>query len=210
MKWALFSEDDTLITEFSSWVPRAVAHYWGSTNVTRDEPQGRVDYNGQRLVPLADEVPAMEPWERVSGRSITDNGDTATAVYTITDKDLADYRAEREAWVADHRWQIEEGGIVWQRGDGKVYGIATDAKSQAKLDAERAAALSGLRAAGDPWKCLDVATGQAVFLAVTDAEIIEISETVRAHVVGLFKREGDFVADVRSAETVQDVAAVEF
>ena len=90
------------------------------------------------------------------------------------------------------------------------YGLATDAVSRASIAAERAAAEAGLRVAGDPWKCLDMATGQAVFLDLTDAEVIDISTRVRARVVALFRAEREFVAAIRAAKTVQDVAAVEF
>ena len=208
MRYILYSEAGEQIAEFSHWVPRAVAHYWPSTQVTVDEPGAPLTYNGQRLVPLIDELPEIAPWQKVASRTITDRGDSALAVYALTDKDLAEYRTEREAWAAEHRWTQMEAGLVWQRG-GEAYGLATDAVSRANIAAERAAAEAGLRVAGDPWKCLDIATGQAVFLDLTDAEVIDISTRVRAHVVGLFRAEREFVAAICAAETVEDVAAVE-
>lgn len=208
MKHILYSETGEQIAEFSHWVPRAVAHYWPSTQVPVDEPGAPISYNGQRLVPLIDDLPEIAPWQRVASRTITDRGDSALAVYELADKDIETYRAEREAWAAERRWNAMEAGLVWLR-DGHAYGLATDAVSRANIAAERAAAEAGLREPGDPWKCLDMATGQAVFLDLTDAEVVDISTRVRAHVVALFRAEREFVAAIRAAATVEGVAAVE-
>ena len=210
MKHILYSETGEQIAEFSHWVPRAVAHYWPSTQVPVDEPGAPLTYNGQRLVPLVDDLPEIAPWQRVAARTITDRGGSALAVYQLADKDIETYRAEREAWAAERRWNAMEAGLVWERDGGQAYGLATDAVSRANIAAERAAAEAGLREPGDPWKCRDMTTGLPVFLDLTDAEVIDISTRVRAHVVALFRIERDFVAAIRAAATVQDVAAVEF
>lgn len=208
MKHVLYSETGEQIAEFSHWVPRAVAHYWPSTQVPVDEPGAPLSYNGQRLVPLIDDLPEIAPWQRVASRTITDRGDSALAVYELADKDIETYRTEREAWAAERRWTLEEAGMVWKRADGKSYGLATDAKSQAKIAAERTAAEAGLREQGDPWKCLDLSTGWPVFLDLADTEVIDISTRVRSHVVTLFRAEAQFVNAIRAAPDVQAVAAV--
>lgn len=122
--------------------------------------------------------------------------------WTVRDKTAAELAAEAAraqaaalAALADARWAYEVGGITYTRAsDGKVYGIATDRESQGKLDAERNAALAGLRTAGDVWKCLDVAAGAVVWVPFTDAEISEIAAAARAHVAAAFRREGELAA----------------
>lgn len=125
-------------------------------------------------------------------------------------KSLDEIKADREVWAAEYRWRQESAGIVWTRADGKSYGISTDERSTGKLLAERTAAKDGLRGVGDPWKCLDVALSQNVFLALTDAEVEEVADAARAHALALFKKEGAFVAAIRAATSAAEVAAVEF
>ena len=216
MNWILYdpaTPETYPLAEWSYWAFEAMAAMAGRTNVPRKEPVGPVQAGAYMLKPLTDISPDLMPWQRVASRTITDRGDSALAVYELTDKDIETYRAEREGWAAERRWNAMEAGLVWLRG-GHAYGIATDAVSRANIAAERAAADAGLREPGDPWKCLDIATGQAVFLDLTDAEVVDISTRVRAHVVALFRAEREFVAAIRAAATVegataQGVAAVE-
>ncbi len=182
MQWALYDASNAFVTEFSHWVPRAVAHYWGATNVTRDEPGGRVDHDGQRLVPLLDTVPALEPWQRVTGRTIADNGDTATAVYSVADKDLAAYQAERLAEIKP-------------LAEAKILSILPEYKQRNTL-------AMGLEAAvtygADP-------TGWPADLQAAFAE----AQTAWAAIKAVRQASNNLEAAISASATVQEVAAVD-
>lgn len=118
----------------------------------------------------------------------------------LTGDALETAKGDTLAALSEARWRYETGGMVYTRGDGTSYGITTDRESQGKLDAERTAALSGLRAPDDVWKCLDIAAGQKRGVAFTDAEIVEIANQARAHVAAAFKQEEALAALIRAGD----------
>lgn len=162
-------------------------------------PEERPEHDSatQRLVPPAEPIPE-------------DAEAYAWTVEDIPPPTLDQRKAGLKAAAATRRYEKEVSGILWQRGDGAVYYISTDREvSQQKLLAERAAALDGLRQPDDPWKCGDPLTGNAVFIDVSDAEIVAIANASRAHVAACFRRERDIFAAIDAAEDEAALAAID-
>lgn len=123
---------------------------------------------------------------------------------------FAEQKAEKLAALADRRWRAETSGFLWNRPEtDEVYYIATDAASQAKIDAERKAAEAGARREGDVWKCGDQATGLPAYVALTDAEIIDMSTAARTHVSDCFNREAELAAQIMAAEDEAALDAID-
>jgi hypothetical protein len=136
---------------------------------------------------------------------------TTPAVDMTSGEIAAALDARRDAGIAAaqaRRREVEIGGIAWTRtSDSAVFGIATDVESQGKLTASRAAAVAGLRASGAKWKCQN-ASGETVFEAFSDADIILIANAALAHVQAAYDREAAIVAALTAA-TTSTIAAAE-
>lgn len=131
-------------------------------------------------------------------------------VHGLADMALEDLRAARIAAVTARRWQVETAGFLWARPDtAEVYYIATDATSQGKIDAERKAADAGRRRPGDVWKCGDPVTGGVVYPALSDADIVDMSNAARDRVCDCFNREAALVAAVAVAEDAAALDAID-
>ncbi|MGQ9370354.1 DUF4376 domain-containing protein [Azospirillum sp. ST 5-10] len=140
------------------------------------------------------------------------------AGWQVVDKTPAELAAElaaaKEARCVEletlRRQKEEASYLTWDRSDGETYLIYTDPGSQAKLDAEWAAAAAGLRQPPvEPWKCVDAGAGKRAYLSLTDAEVMDIAQRARSDVIApLFRREAELCAAIDAATTVQAVAAV--
>lgn len=132
---------------------------------------------------------------------VFDDATMTVTQHRVVPLTAAQSRDKALGYLAADRWSYEVGGIAYTRPtDGKTYGLSTDRDSQAKLAAERTAALAGLRLPSDVWKCLDLATNAPVWVPFSDAEIIEIAGMARAHVAGAFRREGELAALIMAGD----------
>lgn len=148
----------------------------------------------------------LGPLQRYGEPEVVVDATAGTVTYTYPAEPM--YESERQsvlekalADLAEARWKYEIAGILYTRpSDGKVFGISTDRESQGKLVSERAAAVAGIRATGDVWKCYDVAADKMVFEPFTDSEIIEIANSARKYVADAFKHEGDLAALIEAGD----------
>lgn len=125
-------------------------------------------------------------------------------------KSLPELKAQKLSALADLRWKAETGGFLWTRPEtDEIYYIATDATSQAKIDAERKAAEAGARRPSDVWKCGDPATGLPAYVVLTDAEIIDMSTQARMHVSDCFNNEAYLAALILGAADAAALDAID-
>lgn len=98
--------------------------------------------------------------------------------------------------LADHRWQIETGGIV-------VAGtpIKTDRESQAQLSSAYTS-LKGALISDTPWK-----TADGTFVRVTLAQIEPIAKAVAAHVRACFAAEEVHCQAIAALQTQAELDA---
>lgn len=123
---------------------------------------------------------------------------------------LGDLKAAKLAELADRRWQFEVSGFLWQRPEtDEVYFISTDEKSQAKITAERKAAEEGVRRPGDIWKCGDPATGLPAYVALSNAEIIDMSTAARNRTSDGFNHEAYLAALVMAAQSAEELDLID-
>jgi hypothetical protein len=122
------------------------------------------------------------------------------AVQAIIDgyDELAAAKAQKLAALAELRWKKETGGAL-------VAGlpVATDDRSQLKITGAR------LAADADPDYTVNWKVGAGAFVALTAAQIIAISDAVRAHVQACFDREDALATEINAAATIADVEAVD-
>ncbi|SMC43197.1 hypothetical protein SAMN06297251_102143 [Fulvimarina manganoxydans] len=150
-----------------------------------------------------EDVPS--PW--VGGAYAWDGSDWAVVNQAILDaielrrsEEAGALLTKRLATLAEYRWRREEAGIAWVRpSDSRVFGIATDRESQAKMQAERSAARDGLRTDGAGWKCLDAATGRIVWEPMANADVEAFAADAWAYVSACFAREGALGAALYAA-----------
>lgn len=120
---------------------------------------------------------------------------------------LADRKAGMREELARIRWTKECSGFLWERdGTSETYFIATDQVSQGKMGNERKAAEDGIRREGDVWKCGNPVTGLPATPALSDAEIIAMSNAARHRTSDLFNHEAALLAAIDAAE---DYAALD-
>ena len=172
-----------------------------------EEPEGGITRPEWGLYPLVDNPPATDILTAIVERRIDVDveANVATAVYVtapreFSNQEIAEHLAERLFALADLRWRREEAGIAWVRpSDSRVFGIATDRESQAKMQAERSAARDGLRTDGAGWKCLDAATGRIVWEPMQNTDVEAFAADAWAYVSAFFAREGALGADLYAA-----------
>lgn len=148
---------------------------------------------------LPDVPPAVEPWQ-VATRVEPVDFDGEAVEYTVADRPLEEIKAEKLAALADFRWQKETGGFLF---NGVT--IATDDRSQLKITGARVAAEAAEPGWTVHWK---VAPGQ--FVTLTKADIIAISDAVRAHVQACFDSEAAHAAAINALETAEAVYEYDF
>jgi hypothetical protein len=131
------------------------------------------------------------------------------SAWTTAAKTLDERRAAGITAAQVRRREIEIGGMIWVRSsDSAAFGIATDVESQGKLTAARAAAVSELRSSGAKWKCQN-SSGDTVFEAFSDADMVLIANAALAHVQSAYDREAAIVAALTAATTTTAMAAAE-
>lgn len=96
--------------------------------------------------------------------------------------------AELCSYAADKRWQVEQGGMIWNG-----WPVATDDRSQGKINSEVLAVQIGERADGEQWKFAD-----GVFRPLTNEQLVDMGRAARAHVSNSFVSEGALVAAIFS------------
>ena len=125
-------------------------------------------------------------------------------VYSTSDKAVSDKIHNTKQKAAFDRYRKEVVGITWTDSQGSTFTFTTDAISQGKFAAARIAADNGVRSDTSVWKCVD-SSGNIVFRPTTNAELIEISNLVYAHVQKCYDAEAsvsekavaeDFTTDV--------------
>ena len=90
------------------------------------------------------------------------------------------------------RKHFEQAGFVW-----KGVFIDTTEASYTKILGGRAAAKDELRTDGDIWKCGDPETGEVIYRATSNEEMIEIGDLAFKMVQDCFNRESALVAAVK-------------
>lgn len=88
----------------------------------------------------------------------------------------AEVKAALRTYLADRRWQVEQGGATWSG-----WPIHTDDRSQGKYLSELQAIALGVRLDSDPWKFAD-----GVFRPVSNAEFTQLAIAAREHVRSVF------------------------
>lgn len=111
---------------------------------------------------------------------------------------VANAKTLRLAELSAIRWRKETGGTVVNNVT-----IATDDRSKIMIEGARSAAEANANYTVN-WK---VAAGQ--FTPLTAAQIISISDAVRAHIQGCFNTEQSLSASIAAATTVAAVYAVD-
>jgi len=99
-------------------------------------------------------------------------------------------KAELSAYLADLRWQKEEGGTVWNG-----WPVATDRSSQQKVLAEFVAVSGGLRTENAPWKFAD-----GTFSTVSNADFPSLDMAVRGHVEACFGVEAAIIGQINAGQ----------
>ena len=157
-------------------------------------------YHGFGYWPVVDERPALEFGQRYGDPALEADPETRTVrrrwpVVAVEAAELAELQAEQmrqsAARIAARRYDAEVAGTQWQG-----YGIATDRESQAKLTQEALAVERAKRTDGAGWKCRDLATGQGVFRATSNAEISALADAVYGYVAACYAREAELLAAV--------------
>lgn len=97
-------------------------------------------------------------------------------------------KAELEDYLADRRWQAEQGGAFW-RG----WPIHTDDRSQGKYLSELQAIALNVRVDNDPWKFAD-----GEFRPVSNADFPELAIAARDHVRNMFGIEALVLAEIEA------------
>jgi hypothetical protein len=92
------------------------------------------------------------------------------------------------AHAAKRRWQAEVGGMTWNG-----WPVATDDRSQGKIQAEVLAVQLGKRADGEAWKF-----GDGEFRPLTNEQVEDMAGAARTHVANCFVAEGAIAALIAS------------
>lgn len=187
--------------EYDTWLPQAMHRENKDTlngvTLPAAEPASAVHGDGWNILPLTDNGPTLQPGQIVASRSVTHDGTTATVSYTVQDKPLDAYKAERKAALASIRYDHEISGTTI---NGTF--VNTDRDTQSKLIAAR------ILAKEDPaytirWK---LPTG---FTTLDAATLIAIADGVRAHVQAAFDREDVLTQAINAATTHADLDAID-
>ena len=102
--------------------------------------------------------------------------------------------------IQNERWLREVSGLIWSG----VF-IDTDEKSQPKIQSARSAAQDGLRVDGSAWKCGDPQTGEIIYRATSNAEMIEIGSMAFNYVQDCYDREGVLMTAVKDGTYTADM-----
>lgn len=126
--------------------------------------------------------------------------DAAAAQAVIDAYDPMPYATtEAKAALADHRWKVETGGVVFMG-----HPVSTTRESQGTITAAFIVAQGGQLPNGVGWKGLDGA-----FFHITPQQVAQLYATVAAHVQACFAREAELVALIDAAQTWEEVAAID-
>lgn len=129
-------------------------------------------------------------------------------VYAAEDMPLDDARTQCRAMIAEERYTAEVGGMLWtQPSTVQTYGIATDDRSQSKVTGAKVQAESNPTYTVPAWKCAEP-SGALAFIALENADIIDLGNSLAAFVGSLFEREKVLNQQIDEAATVGDLRAV--
>lgn len=117
----------------------------------------------------------------------------------MVDRDKS-LRAQLMERIPAERWNREVSGLIW-----KGVFIDTDEKSQPKIQSARSAAQDGLRVDGSGWKCGDPQTGEIIYRATSNAEMIEIGSMAFNYVQACYDREGVLMTAVKDGTYTDDM-----
>ncbi len=117
-------------------------------------------------------------------------------VFDVIDRPVEPFDAA--GYLAALRWYVEQNGTEWNS-----WIIPTDDRSQLKYASEVLAVQTGARSDGDPWKL------PHGFVALTNAQVIEMATAARGHVLACFAAEAAIAARLAGGEamTEDDIAA---
>lgn len=110
----------------------------------------------------------------------------------------AEVKAALRAHAADRRWQVEQGGAVWNG-----WPIHTDDRSQGKYLSELQSIALNVRVDNDPWKFAD-----GEFRPVSNADFPQLAIAAREHVRTAFGIE-DFVLTEIDAGAITSRAEID-
>jgi hypothetical protein len=96
--------------------------------------------------------------------------------------------SDLRAYLADKRWRVEVGGMVWNG-----WPVHTDDRSRGFISDEVLAVQMGQRADGEQWKFAD-----GVFRPLTNEQVENMAVAARLHVVNCFAAEGALTAAILS------------
>lgn len=176
--------------ELSDWNPRAISLATGAQAVQRVEPtREKQTINGVDVLPLTDAGSGAGPYQTAT-RSITHDGETATAEYVLSSIPLADRKAAMKAAITAKRWAVETAGITVSGS-----AIATDAATQAKLSG----ALQLVQ--DDDTVVIDWKGADGTWVQLNAAAVTAIAVAVGTHVQACFTREKELHAAVDNVAT---------
>lgn len=174
--------------ELSNWIPSAIAKATGAGAVQRVEPtRVKQTINGVDLLPLTDNGSGAGPYQTAT-RSITHDGETATAEYVLSSIPLADRKAAMKAAITAKRWAVETSGITVSGAN-----ISTDAQTQAKLSG----ALQLVQS--DDTVLIDWKASDGSWVQLNAASVTSIAVAVGSHVQACFTREKELHISVDNA-----------
>ena len=111
------------------------------------------------------------------------------------------------AQAASDRYQKEASGLTWTDPKTReVFYLDTTSASQARFAVARILVEIGERSDGAVWKCADITDGQPVvtFRPTSNAELVEWSRMVHAHVQKCFDAEGMASNKIMAGELTAD------
>ena len=111
------------------------------------------------------------------------------------------------AQVASDRYQKESGGLIsTDPNTREVFYLDTTSASQARFAVARIIVEIGERSDGAVWKCADITDGRPVvtFRPTSNAELVEWSRMVHAHVQKCFDAEGMASNKIMAGELTAD------
>jgi hypothetical protein len=126
--------------------------------------------------------------------------DAAAAEAVIAAYDPMPYAVtEAKAALADYRWTVETGGVMFQG-----HPVITTRDAQGTITAAFLAAQAGQFPPGTRWKAAD-----GVFFDMTAQSMAQLYATVAGHVQTCFARESQLVALIDAAATWEEVLAID-
>jgi hypothetical protein len=185
-------ETDTTLRE---WDRNTLARLLGPS--IGPEPLAKVVIGGKTLFPLTDAGSQPPAGQKLASRTVTDDGDVATAGYVYEAVPLTERKAVMKADITARRWEVETGGITVSGA-----AIATDAGTQAKLSGALQLVQADDQVVID-WK------GANGWVQLNAAAVTAVAVAVGQHVQAAFTRENALHTAVDAAADGDDLDLID-